>query len=123
MSLGTKLRQLRTERNLSQAQLALQLDVSQAAYGKWESDQTKPATDNLMKIADFYDTDVYSLLDEAPIVQNNTDRAVGNIHNNNTVTINNNISEDLINSILKNQQDITHLVEAQSRLIEKLLKK
>ena len=123
MTLGTKLNKLRTARNLTQMQIAEQLRISQNAYNKWESDKAKPAMENLMKIADFYETDVYDLLDESPIVQNNTDRAVGNIHNNNTVTINNSFSEELIESIIKNQQDITKLVEAQNKLIESLLKK
>lgn len=123
MTLGTKLNKLRTGRNLTQVQIADQLHISQNAYNKWESDKAKPAMENLMKIAEFYETDVYDLLDETPIVQNNTDRAVGNIHNNNTVTINNTISEELIESIIRNQQDITLLVEAQSKLIESLLKK
>ncbi|MFL9835414.1 helix-turn-helix domain-containing protein [Chryseobacterium terrae] len=123
MTLGTKLNKLRTGRNLTQVQIAEKLQISQNAYNKWESDKAKPAMENLMKIADFYDTDVYDLLNETPIVQNNTDRAVGNIHNNNTVTINNSFSEELINSIIKNQQDITQLVEVQTKLIESLLKK
>ncbi|QQV03358.1 MULTISPECIES: helix-turn-helix domain-containing protein [Chryseobacterium] len=123
MTLGTKLNKLRTARNLTQMQIAEQLHISQNAYNKWESDKAKPAMENLMKIADFYETDVYDLLDESPIVQNNTDRAVGNIHNNNTVTINNSFSEELVESIIKNQQDITKLVEAQNKLIESLLKK
>lgn len=123
MTLGTKLNKLRTGRNLTQVQIAEKLHISQNAYNKWESDKAKPAMENLMKIADFYETDVYDLLDETPIVQNNTDRAVGNIHNNNTVTINNTFSEELIESIIKNQQDITHLVQAQNKLIEGLLKK
>ncbi|WP_294310699.1 helix-turn-helix domain-containing protein [uncultured Chryseobacterium sp.] len=123
MTLGTKLNKLRTGRNLTQVQIAERLQVSQNAYNRWESDKAKPAMENLMKIADFYETDVYELLDEKAIVQNNTDRAVGNIHNNNTVTINNSVSEEIIESILKNQQDITKLVEAQSLLIESLLKK
>ncbi|RXM40190.1 XRE family transcriptional regulator [Chryseobacterium sp. CH21] len=123
MTLGTKLNKLRTDRKLTQVQIAERLHVSQNAYNKWESDKAKPAMENLMKIADFYETDVYELLDETPIVQNNTDRAIGTIHNNNTVTINNTISEELIESLLKNQQDITKLMEAQSKLIESLLKK
>lgn len=123
MTLGTKLNKLRTGRNLTQVQIAEKLHISQNAYNKWESDKAKPAMENLMKIADFYETDVYDLLDETPIIQNNTDRAVGNIHNNNTVTINNTFSEELIESIIKNQQDITHLVQAQNKLIEDLLKK
>lgn len=123
MTLGTKLNKLRTGRNLTQVQIAEKLHISQNAYNKWESDKAKPAMENLIRIADFYEMDVYDLLDETPIVQNNTDRAVGNIHNNNTVTINNTISEELIESIIKNQQDITSLVEAQNKLIESLLKK
>lgn len=123
MTLGTKLNKLRTGRNLTQVQIAEKLHISQNAYNKWESDKAKPAMENLMKIADFYETDVYDLLDETPIVQNNTDRAVGNIHNNNTVTINNTISEELIESIIKNQQDIAALVESQNKLIEGLLKR
>jgi len=123
MTLGTKLNKLRTGRNLTQVQIAEKLQISQNAYNKWESDKAKPAMENLMKIADFYETDVYDLLDETPIVQNNTDRAIGTIHNNNTVTINNSISEELIENIIKNQQDITRLVETQSKLIENLLRK
>ncbi|GEN75622.1 helix-turn-helix domain-containing protein [Chryseobacterium hagamense] len=121
MTLGTKLNKLRIGRNLTQVQIAERLQVSQNAYNKWESDKAKPAMENLMKIADFYETDVYELLDEKAIVQNNTDKAIGNIQG--TVTINHSISEELINSIIKNQQDITKLIEAQSRLIESLLKK
>lgn len=63
MSLGTKLRELRTGRNLSQTQVAMELDVSQTAYGKWESDQSKPGLDNLLKISEFYETDIYDLLE------------------------------------------------------------
>ena len=121
MTLGTKLNKLRTDRNLTQVQIAEKLHVSQNAYNKWESDKAKPAMENLMKIADFYETDVYDLLDEKSIVQNNADKAIGNIQGN--VTINHTISEELIESIIKNQQDITKLVEAQSKLIETLLKK
>lgn len=62
MSLGTKLYELRQKKNLSQAQVALELDISQAAYGKWESDLSKPGIDNLLKISNFYETDIYELL-------------------------------------------------------------
>lgn len=76
MSLGTKLRELRTGRNLSQTQVAMELDVSQTAYGKWESDQTKPGIDNLLKISEFYETDIYNLMKDEGYVQvnNNNDQ-------------------------------------------------
>ena len=54
---------MRTQKNLSQTQVAQELDVSQTAYNKWESDLTKPGIDNLLKISDFYGTDIYDLLD------------------------------------------------------------
>ena len=121
MTLGTKLNKLRTARNLTQVQIAEKLHISQNAYNKWESDKAKPAMENLMKIADFYETDVYDLLDEKSIVQTNNDKSIGYIEG--AVTINNTFSEELIESIIKNQQDITNLVEAQNKLIEGLLKK
>lgn len=123
MTLGTKLNRLRATRNLTQTQIAEKLHVSQNAYNKWESDKAKPAMENLMRIADFYETDVYDLLDEQALIQNNTDRAIGTIHNNNTVTINNTIPEEIIESIMKNQETITQLIQSQSKLLESLLKK
>ncbi|ODS88947.1 MAG: hypothetical protein ABS44_06345 [Chryseobacterium sp. SCN 40-13] len=65
MSLGTKLRHMRTKKNLSQMQVAQELNVSQTAYNKWESDQTKPGIDNLLKISEFYETDLYELLNDS----------------------------------------------------------
>ena len=121
MTLGTKLNKLRTGRNLTQVQIAEKLHISQNAYNKWESDKAKPAMENLMRIADFYETDVYDLLDEKSIVQTNNDKAVGYIEG--AVTINHTMPEELIESIIKNQQDITALVESQNKLIESLLKK
>lgn len=97
MSLGTKLRHMRQQKNLSQMQVAQELDVSQTAYNKWESDHTKPGIDNLLKISEFYSVDIYELLNE-----NSGD----NIFNNNTYenasiigrysTVNHYFSEKLI---------------------------
>ncbi|WP_336702082.1 helix-turn-helix transcriptional regulator [Chryseobacterium indologenes] len=97
------------------------LGVSQSAYNKWEADQARPNTDNLVKIADLHETSIYDLLDEKSIIQNNTDKAIGSIQGN--VTINHSVSEELIDTILKNQKDISKLIELQSKLIENLLKK
>jgi transcriptional regulator with XRE-family HTH domain len=66
---------MRTQKNLSQTQVAQELDVSQTAYNKWESDQTRPGIDNLMKISQFYETDIYDLLNDNAgdnIFQNNS---------------------------------------------------
>lgn len=63
MSLGIKIRNLRHSKNLSQAEIANRLRVSQPAYHLWETDQGKPTTENLLKISDIYNVDLYNLLD------------------------------------------------------------
>lgn len=120
-TLGTKLRKLRDNKKMSQSEIADLLGVSQSAYNKWEADQARPNTDNLVRIADLHETSIYDLLDEKSIVQNNADKAIGNIQGN--VTINHTISEELIDNIFKNQEQISKLIEVQTKLIESLLKK
>lgn len=96
MSLGTKLRELRTNKNLSQMQVAVELDVSQTAYGKWESDQTKPGIDNLLKISEFYEMDIYNLLSDKES-NHNFNNTYDNSNVNNAVeTVNYYISDKLV---------------------------
>ncbi|VFB03010.1 HTH-type transcriptional regulator immR [Chryseobacterium taihuense] len=133
MSLGVKLRNLRHSKNFSQAEIAERLKVSQPAYHLWETDQAKPTTDNLVKISEIYNLDLYSLLD-------NKDQNIVNhnpvFNDNSSVqqqyypTINNMAPPELMESVLKNQeqitlqqQQITLLIESQNKLIESLLKK
>lgn len=120
-TLGTKLRKLRDNKKMSQSEIANMLGVSQSAYNKWEADQARPNTDNLVRIADLHETSIYDSLDEKSIIQNNADKAIGNIQGN--VTINHTISEELIDNIFKNQEQISKLIEVQTKLIESLLKK
>lgn len=58
MSIGERITQLRTQKKLSQGQLAEALDVSRQAISKWENDQTSPDTLHLIKLADVLDTEV-----------------------------------------------------------------
>lgn len=58
MSIGERIAELRTEQNISQAQLAQALDISRQAVSKWENDQTAPDTIKLIQLADVLDTDV-----------------------------------------------------------------
>lgn len=96
MSLGTKLRKLRQEKKLSHTQVAVELDVSQTAYGKWESDQTKPGIDNLLRISNFYETDIYDLLDDKE-GNHNFNNTYDNSNVNNAVeTVHYYISEKII---------------------------
>lgn len=58
MSIGQRISELRTKKNISQNQLAKTLEVSRQAVSKWENDQTAPDTLNLIRLADLLETDV-----------------------------------------------------------------
>ena len=51
MSLGETIYTLRTRRNLSQGDLAEQLDVSRQSISKWETDRSVPELDKLVKMS------------------------------------------------------------------------
>lgn len=123
MSLGTKLKQLRQNRNWSQADIAYKLDISQPAYNKWETDQTKPSLDKLGKIAEAFEIEIQDLFENEGnvIISNNTFENSNIVYpKDSTVNIQ---SPELLQSIIKNQDQITQLIELQNKLIEGLLKK
>ena len=49
-----RLLELRKEKNISQAVLAKQLDVSFAVVCYWETDRREPTAPNIVKIADYF---------------------------------------------------------------------
>lgn len=49
-----RLLELRKEKNISQAALAKQLDVSFAVVCYWETDRSEPTAPNIVKIADYF---------------------------------------------------------------------
>ena len=55
MSIGTKIYELRTAKNLSQGDLADKLDVSRQSVSKWETDMAVPDLDKLIKICDVFE--------------------------------------------------------------------
>lgn len=125
MTIGTKLKRLRDNRKISQSEIADKLGVSQSAYNKWESDQAKPNLDNLLKLSEFHEVDIKELLEENPgIVSSNVfkDSSISHHIFNYAQTVNMQ-SPETIESILKNQEQITKLIETQNKLIENLLRK
>ena len=121
MSLGVKLRQLRHSKNMSQADVAFKLDISQPAYNKWEADQAKPSIDKLIKISEIYEVDIQDLFDtESNVIISNNTFENSNIVYPKDSTINFQ-SPELLETIVKNQEQITKLIEAQNMVIEKLL--
>lgn len=125
MILGDKLYRLRKAKKLSQEQLALELELSKTALINWENNKSKPSIDNLMKICDFYETDIYSLLEDVSNVNFSNAQFKGSnyVINPNNSTINFNNSPELIAQLTDNQKKIYVLFEQQSKLFEKLLNK
>lgn len=58
MTLGNRIRRLRTERKMSQELLAEHLEVSRQAVSKWETDTGCPDTQKLIKLADLFHVSV-----------------------------------------------------------------
>lgn len=61
--MGSFLRTLRKERNLTQEQLAEQFNVSSRTVSRWETGSNAPDPSTLIEIADFYQVDVREIID------------------------------------------------------------
>ena len=55
MEIGARIKQLRTERHISQEALANALNVSRQSVTKWESNASKPSTANILALCEFFD--------------------------------------------------------------------
>ena len=61
--IGTFLKELRNEKNLTQEQLAEKLGVSRRTVSRWETGSNMPDLDILIEMAGFYEVDLRELLD------------------------------------------------------------
>ena len=62
MTIGIIIRELRRERNLSQAQLAHAIGVSQKAIDYWERGINEPKASYIVKLCDFFEVSADYLL-------------------------------------------------------------
>ena len=126
MSIGGNVRKYRLHKSLSQEELADKAKVSQSTISSLESDITKPNVQMLCRIAEELEVDINTLLTDEKNVQhisgNATGNIIGNIHSH-QVTVNSNFPEDLMNTLLTNQEKITSLLETQNKLIEPITRK
>lgn len=63
MNLGARLRQIRKQYGLSQAQLAEILHISRQSISKWENDLSSPDVEMLLKLSDYYQLSIDELVD------------------------------------------------------------
>lgn len=61
MTLGQKIYELRTAKNLSQGDLADLLDVSRQSVSKWENDAATPDLDKLIRLCDIFEVSLDEL--------------------------------------------------------------
>ena len=61
--IGTFLKELRNEKNLTQEQLAEVFGVSRRTVSRWETGSNMPDLTVLVEMADYYDVDLWELLD------------------------------------------------------------
>lgn len=62
MIIGTYLKELRKEKNLTQEQIAERFGVSQRSVSRWENGYTMPDISILIELADYYDVDLREIL-------------------------------------------------------------
>ncbi len=66
MNLGENIYRLRTERNLSQGDLAEALDVSRQSVSKWENNAAVPELDKLIRLSQIFGITLDELTEQAP---------------------------------------------------------
>ncbi|WP_312768615.1 helix-turn-helix transcriptional regulator [Epilithonimonas sp.] len=96
MSIGTRLKQLRKQKNFSPSQVAQKLDISEVVYNRLENDEAKPEIDLLQKLSNLYDIDLFDLFktESANISFYNSKIEATNLINQNSV-INQQIPEKI----------------------------
>ena len=62
VKIGERIKHFREQRNYSQEYLASKLNISQRAYSKMETGETKLSVDNLFKIAETLETSINNIL-------------------------------------------------------------
>ena len=62
MGISSTIKELRTEKGLSQAELAKQIKVSQKAIDYWERGVNEPKASYIIALADFFDVSADFLL-------------------------------------------------------------
>ena len=62
MTLGERIYVMRAERNLSQIDLAEELDVSRQSVSKWETDASVPELDKLVRMCELFDVSMDELV-------------------------------------------------------------
>lgn len=83
MDTGTKIKQIRKSKKLTQRQLADKIDVTAATITKYENNQLSISIDTLRKIAIALDVSLISLLDDPSEIIDKSGVFIGSLKSNN----------------------------------------
>ncbi len=72
MTIGEKIVSLRTDRNISQEQLAEKVQVSRQSVSKWEMDQALPQIDKVLQLCELFDITTDELLRDTVSINTGT---------------------------------------------------
>ncbi|MCL1689924.1 XRE family transcriptional regulator [Elizabethkingia anophelis] len=111
MKISIKIRKLRDREKVSQAEVADELQVSQAAYNKWETGSTMPSLENIIKLCNYYNIGIAELLDD-------NFKILPDDINKKGIRIN----EDFVKCIIQNQEKLIELTEIQNGILIQILK-
>lgn len=90
--IGSRIKRLREDKNYSQDYLAQKLGITQKAYSKIETNQTRLSVDNLLRISEVLETSINKILDiDGGTVYNNY-----STHNGEGIVINKSTSDKII---------------------------
>ena len=62
--IGERLKELRKLNNLSQEQVAKELNITRQAISKWETDKTMPDIENIILLSKLYNVSLESIMGE-----------------------------------------------------------
>ena len=75
MSVGSRIKKLRNDKNISQEELASAINVSRQIVSKWENDNTIPDSYNIKLLCDYFNTSAdYILMGEEKETHNKIDK-------------------------------------------------
>lgn len=77
MSLSIRLQELRKKANLSQEELAEKLGLSRQAISKWESEQTNPDINNIIKLSEIYSVSTDYILKGTELINDFKNDSIG----------------------------------------------
>ncbi|PQJ12635.1 hypothetical protein CJD36_002515 [Flavipsychrobacter stenotrophus] len=120
--IGESVKNVREKRNYSQEYVASKLGISQKAFSKIETGETKLSVDNLMKLAEILDTTVNELLDS---VGNATYNNIGTHHGEGIVIHKTNSDKigELYEKMLKSKDDEIYRLKEQNEMFLKTIEK